>query len=62
MGHRNDDAVGVPGEPRRRPRRLKVVADREGSMWLCDEDVDETRPLREQGCWQSRDREEAPDE
>ena len=33
-------------------RPMKVVADRDGTMWLCDKNVDEDKALKEQGCWQ----------
>lgn len=33
-------------------RPMKVVADRNGTMWLCDKNVDEDKALKEQGCWQ----------
>jgi len=32
-------------------RPLKYVKDSEGYGWLCDEDVDPNRDLRERGCW-----------
>jgi streptogramin lyase len=33
-------------------RPMKVVADEDGTRWLCDEEVDERMDLRKQGCWQ----------
>jgi len=32
-------------------RPMKTVKDGEGDLWLCDGDVDESRSLRNQGCW-----------
>ena len=31
---------------------LKVVADEEGNPWICDHDVDPSKDLAAQGCWQ----------
>ena len=31
---------------------LKVVADEEGNPWICDRDVDSSKDLAAQGCWQ----------
>jgi CRP-like cAMP-binding protein len=32
-------------------RPMKVVVADDGTTWLCDAEVDETRDLEEQGCW-----------
>jgi len=32
-------------------RPMKSVKDKEGDLWLCDRDVDESKDLRGQGCW-----------
>ena len=32
-------------------RPMKVVEDTDGCTWLCDADVDESKNLRNQGCW-----------
>jgi hypothetical protein len=36
-------------------RRLKVVTDVFGLLWICPEDVDEDRDLAEQGGWRCGD-------
>lgn len=36
-------------------RRLKVVRDVFGLLWICPEDVDEDRDLAEQGGWRCGD-------
>ena len=33
----------------------KVVVDEEGNPWICDYEVDPSRDLAEQGCWQVRE-------
>ena len=43
----------VPAHTAARP--MKVVSDRYGAMWLCDDKVDEEKSLKEQGCWQCGD-------
>ncbi len=30
---------------------MKVVVDADGCTWLCRREVDESRDLKEQGCW-----------
>jgi hypothetical protein len=30
---------------------MKVVVAKDGCTWLCDVGVDETKDLKEQGCW-----------
>ncbi len=32
-------------------RPMKVYVDENGVMYLCDKDIDPTKPLREQACW-----------
>lgn len=32
-------------------RPMKVYVDDNGVMYLCDKDIDPTKPLREQACW-----------
>ena len=39
----------------RRSHPLKVVVDQEGNPWICDHDVDPSKDLAEQGCWQVRE-------
>jgi hypothetical protein len=39
----------------RRSHPLKVVVDQEGNPWICDHDVDPSKDLAEQGCWQIRE-------
>jgi hypothetical protein len=34
---------------------MKVVVDEEGSPWICDHDVDPSKDLARQGCWQVRE-------
>jgi hypothetical protein len=34
---------------------MKVVEDQEGNPWICDHDVDPSKDLAEQGCWQLRE-------
>ena len=36
-------------------RPMKVVVAKDGCTWLCDADVDESKDLKEQGCWQCGD-------
>ena len=33
-------------------RSMKVVVDGNGNPWICDHDVDPSKDLAEQGCWQ----------
>jgi hypothetical protein len=33
----------------------RVVVDKEGSMWLCDKEVESGKDLRAQGCWNCAD-------
>ncbi len=32
-------------------RPMKVYVDDDGIMYLCDKDIDPSRPLKEQACW-----------
>ena len=34
---------------------VKVVMDDKGNPWICDYDVDPSKDLAEQGCWQLRE-------
>ena len=34
---------------------MKVVVDKEGNPWICDQEVDPSGDLAEQGCWQIRE-------
>jgi len=34
---------------------MKVVVDCEGNPWICNHDVDPSKDLAEQGCWQARE-------
>jgi hypothetical protein len=43
----------------RAPHPMKVVVDEEGNPWICDNDVDPSRDLAEQGCWQLREEDSA---
>ncbi|MBW1980900.1 MAG: GntR family transcriptional regulator [Deltaproteobacteria bacterium] len=36
----------------RQRRPFKVVIDKHGEPWICDMDVDPSRDLASQGCWQ----------
>jgi hypothetical protein len=36
-------------------RPMIVVTDRDGNRWLCDENIDPEKNLKEQGCWQCGD-------
>ena len=36
-------------------RPLKVVVDGKGNPWICDCDVDPSKDLAAQGCWQLRE-------
>ena len=39
----------------RRSHPVKVVVDQVGNPWICDHDVDPSKDLAEQGCWQVRE-------
>jgi len=32
-------------------RPMKVYVDDDGVMYLCDKDVDRSKPLKDQACW-----------
>lgn len=32
-------------------RPMKVYVDDDGIMYLCDTDIDPSKPLKEQACW-----------
>ncbi len=32
-------------------RPMKVYVDENGVMYLCDKDIDPTKPLKDQACW-----------
>jgi len=34
---------------------MKVVVDEEGNPWICHHNVDPSKDLAEQGCWQIRE-------
>lgn len=38
--------------PARGSRIMKVVVDAKGNPWICDQNVDPSKDLAEQGCWQ----------
>jgi hypothetical protein len=38
-----------------RSRPMKVVVNGQGSPWICDLEVDPSKDLAAQGCWQLRD-------
>jgi hypothetical protein len=38
-----------------RSRPMKVVVDGQGSPWICDCDVDPSKDLAAQGCWQLKE-------
>ena len=42
-------------DPARDSRPLKVVVDSKGNPWICPRDVNASRDLDEQGCWQVRE-------
>jgi hypothetical protein len=51
MEVKSGDTVYASEEPHKAARPMKVVTDREGCTWLCDQSVDETKELKDQGCW-----------
>ena len=55
MDAKHGDTVYVGTEPHHAARPMKVVVDRDGCRWLCDAGVDESRDLKEQGCWRCGD-------
>ena len=36
-------------------RPMKVIPDRSGEYWICDQNVDPSGDLAEQGCWRCGD-------
>ncbi len=36
-------------------RPMKVVVDKDGCWWLCDEPVDPDLPYEDQKCWRCKD-------
>ena len=51
MDVNHGDTVYVGTEAHKAARPMKVVVTEDGCTWLCDENVDENRDLRAQGCW-----------
>jgi streptogramin lyase len=51
METKSGDTVYVSDVPHHAARPMKVVMDRDGCTWLCDTSVDETKDLKDQGCW-----------
>lgn len=46
---RVEDYTELSGHAAARP--LKFVKDKDGYGWLCDENINPDKNLREQGCW-----------
>lgn len=46
--------IPVQELPRNSPP-TKVVVDSKGNPWICNQDVDPSKDLAEQGCWQVRE-------
>jgi hypothetical protein len=40
-----------------RSRPMKVLVDDQGDPWICDCDVDPSKDLAQQGCWQVKEEE-----
>ncbi len=38
-------------KPHKAARPMKVVTDKKGDRWLCDDSVDPKKDLSQQGCW-----------
>ncbi len=55
MEARNSEMVEADVSAHNAARPMRVVADGNGTMWLCDEEVDDKKALKEQGCWQCGD-------
>lgn len=51
MDVKHGDTVYVGTEPHKAARPMKVVVDNNGCPWLCDSNVDESKDLKDQGCW-----------
>ncbi len=47
----HEDTDRIEPTPHRAARPMKVVVDKNGCIWLCDANVDESKDLKEQGCW-----------
>jgi hypothetical protein len=55
MYTRHEDVGFVGVEPHRAARPMKVVVAEDGCTWLCDSDVDASKDLEAQGCWNCGD-------
>lgn len=55
MDTRHGDTVYVGAKQHKAARQMKVVVADDGSTWLCDAGVDESKALKEQGCWRCGD-------
>ena len=51
MDTKHGDTVYVGTKPHKAARPMRVVVDKGGCTWLCDADVDESKDLKNQGCW-----------
>ncbi len=51
MEVKHGDTLFVGPEPHKAARPMKVVVAETGCTWLCDINVDESKDLRDQGCW-----------
>lgn len=55
--------VEIPlNELSRGSHSMKVVVNGKGNPWICDHEVDPSRDLAEQGCWQLREEDTTRDE
>ena len=55
--------VEIPlNELSRGSHTMKVVVNGKGKPWICDHEVDPSRDLAEQGCWQLREEDTTPDD
>ena len=55
--------VEIPlNELSRRSHTMKVVVNGKGNPWICDHEVDPSRDLAEQGCWQLREEDTTRDD
>lgn len=55
MDTTKNDAITEPTVPHEAARPMKVVVARDGNTWLCDAGADESRDLKDQGCWRCED-------
>ncbi len=55
MDSQNEEEAGEEYEPHEAARPMRVIMDRDGCTWLCDASVDETKDLKDQGCWRCED-------